>query len=71
MLGYWISMQENPPAGLYAWILYITAKIAHRGAIWDNIYFVNGCVFDNIFVYFTEGLTMNMLSKMPQKGNLK
>jgi hypothetical protein len=45
----------DPLAGLYAWIIYIIAEMAPRGAIWDNIYVVNDAF-----------LTINILSKAPQ-----
>jgi hypothetical protein len=49
-----------------AGILDINAKIAPRGAIRATFFVVNGCVFDNIFVYFMVLLTINMLSKAPK-----
>jgi len=47
----------------------ITAKIAPRGVVWDNIFVVNGRVFDNIFIYFTGYLTIKIWSKTPQRQN--
>ena len=41
-------MQENPPAGLYAWIKNIIAKNAPRGAFWVNKYVVKGSTIDNL-----------------------
>jgi hypothetical protein len=40
-LGHFISMQENPPAGLLAWIINVIAEKAPRGAFGVNIYVVN------------------------------
>jgi len=57
-------MQENPPEGFYAWVLDIIAN-PPRGGVGDKIFVVNGCEFDNIFIYFNKHLTINILSKDP------
>ena len=49
-------MQENPPTGLYAWIVNIIADKAPRGAFWDNKYVVN-------YAYFT----IDILLKLPKR----
>jgi hypothetical protein len=43
--GYWRSMEENPPEGLYALIKYITAINAPRGAFIYNINVVGDTCF--------------------------
>jgi hypothetical protein len=50
-------MQENPPAGLLAWIINVIAEKAPRGAFGVNIYAVN---YDIV--------TINMLSKHHFRG---
>jgi hypothetical protein len=49
-LGYWISLQENSPAGFYAGILDIIAKKTPRGVLCYNIYIVDDGLFNKIYV---------------------
>ncbi len=58
--GIWDLKVGKPAGGFVRMEKKFHCENRPRGAIWDNIFVVNGCVFDNIFVYFTEYLTINI-----------
>ena len=43
-------------------------SLSFRGVTGDNIYVVNACVPDNIFIYSVDNLTINILSKTQNRS---
>ena len=67
---YWISMQEDPPAGLYAWIIDIIAKKAPGGPL-GTIYMLLMAVDLTTYLFTLKIFDNKYIVKNPKIENLK